>query len=87
MSIAAATIPSPLGPLRLVATDRGLRRVGFDPERWPVEPVRDDVAEQMVPDGHPVLADAAERLRAYFEGHAEPFDLVCVDGCAAGRAA
>ena len=76
MAIVAATVPSPLGPLRLVATDRGLRRVTFDAERWPVEPVQDDVAEQVVPDAHPVLADATRRLHAYFEGHAEPFDLV-----------
>jgi O-6-methylguanine DNA methyltransferase len=76
MPIHAATIPSPLGPLRLVATERGLRRLTFDADRWPVEPPAPDVAEQVVPDDHPVLADVAGRLRAYFEGHAEPFDVV-----------
>ena len=46
----------PLGTLRLTATDRGLRSVGF---------VEDGEREA---DDHPVLQQAADELREYFAG-------------------
>ncbi len=74
MSIVAAIVPSPLGALRLVASERGLRRVGFDPQRWPVDETS-DAADLVLPGSHPVIARTTAALEAYFAGHAEPFDL------------
>ena len=48
-------LDTPLGNLRLTATDRGLRSVGF---------VDDGLRKA---DDHPVLRQAAEELREYFE--------------------
>ena len=53
----------PLGTLRLTASDRGLRSVGF---------VEDGVREA---DDHPVLQQAAEELREYFAGKRAHFTV------------
>ncbi|HET9271731.1 MAG TPA: methylated-DNA--[protein]-cysteine S-methyltransferase [Vicinamibacterales bacterium] len=64
-------IPSPVGTLRLVASDKGLAGVWFErsrPER--VRP-RGDVENAR----HPVLVEAERQLREYFAGRRQTFDL------------
>lgn len=71
MTLASMILPSPVGDLTLVASDRGLVAVLWpddDPGR-----VRLD-APTPQPD-HPVLAQAASQLRAYFDGARRSFDL------------
>jgi methylated-DNA-[protein]-cysteine S-methyltransferase len=69
---ARTVVASPVGPLTLVASDRGLRAV-----LWP----SDDERRVCVPADtvddptHPVLVTAAEQLREYFTGHRTAFDL------------
>ena len=62
---------SPVGTLRLVASDKGLAGVWFErsrPER--VRP-RGDVESAR----HPVLVEAERQLREYFAGRRQTFDL------------
>lgn len=62
---------SPVGTLRLVASDKGLAGVWFErsrPER--VRP-RGDVENAR----HPVLVEAERQLREYFAGRRRTFDL------------
>ena len=64
-------IPSPVGTLRLVASDNGLAGVWFErsrPER--VRP-RGDVESAQ----HPVLVETERQLREYFAGRRRAFDL------------
>lgn len=64
-------IDSPVGLLKLVATERGLTAILWgndDPRRVPLG----DVVEC---DDHPVLIEAERQLREYFAGHREVFDL------------
>lgn len=64
-------IASPVGTLRLVASDKGLAGVWFErsrPER--VRP-RGDVENAR----HPVLVEAERQLREYFAGRRQTFDL------------
>lgn len=71
MTVRACThFDSPLGRMLLAATDLGLAGVWFegqkhgpDPSGWPEDPA------------HPVLAEAAAQLRAYFAGERDGFDL------------
>ena len=57
---------SPMGPLTLVASTRGLRAVRFGARTPP------DASEDAA---HPVLARAADQLAAYFAGTRTAFDL------------
>ena len=64
------TIPSPVGQLTLVAGDKGLMAITWDNDR----PGR--VRLPAVPGGgHPVLAETARQLHAYFAGRLQAFDL------------
>jgi methylated-DNA-[protein]-cysteine S-methyltransferase len=65
------TMPSPLGPLTLVATDRGLAAVLMETERPGRVPVRLD---RRVP-SHPWLVAAERQLVDYFAGRRTAFDL------------
>ena len=60
-------IDSPIGPLRLRATDRGLAGIEFSPFRDHLIGDRDDQ--------HPVLVAAATQLGEYFAGTRTQFDL------------
>jgi len=62
-----ARVASPVGDLTLVATDVGLREV-----RWPGEDPPQGAVD--APDD-PVLAAAADQLRAWFAGERTAFDL------------
>lgn len=63
-------IPSPIGDLRIVADDAAVTAIDFAPH--PEAPAR-PVGERA--DDHPVLADAAAQLAAYFVGTLTRFDL------------
>jgi methylated-DNA-[protein]-cysteine S-methyltransferase len=67
---AQTVVPSPLGPLRLARTSRGLAGVWFEGQQHhPGEiaaPQRDD---------DPLLARAADQLRRYFAGTLQAFEL------------
>ncbi len=65
------TIASPIGPLGLVATDRGLRAVSWRGDETTVklpDAMRDDPS-------HPVLAQAAAQIAEYWSGERTSFDL------------
>lgn len=78
MPLLARTVDSALGPLRLVASGRGLRAVRFDAGRWPVA-AADDVAEQVPRGRSPILDAVADLLVDHLEGrptvYAVPLDL------------
>jgi methylated-DNA-[protein]-cysteine S-methyltransferase len=64
-------LPSPVGSLTLVATDRALTAVLWeneDPRRVPVGPLVEDT-------GHPVLHETARQLNDYFAGTLRRFSL------------
>jgi len=63
------TIDSPVGPLRLVADDAGLRRLEFRQGREFAS-----VPEEWTEDAR-ALAPAARQLKDYFEGRLKVFDL------------
>ncbi len=66
------TITSPIGPLTLVTSDRGLRAVLWPDERTDRVPLPDDIPEDRA---HPVLAAAAAQLDEWFAGSRTDFDL------------
>jgi methylated-DNA-[protein]-cysteine S-methyltransferase len=66
--MAHCTVDTPIGPLTLIASDNGLRRVRFPNETsgrpdGPADPE------------HPVLAETARQLAEYFAGERTDFDL------------
>jgi methylated-DNA-[protein]-cysteine S-methyltransferase len=63
-------IDSPLGPLRLLADERGLR--GLYMQRHQGEPLASGSID--TPD-HPILAQAVKQLREYFAGERRVFEL------------
>ena len=65
------TIDSPIGPLGLVATDKGLRAVSWRGDETSVK-LPDDMVED--PD-HPILRQAAHELGEYFDGDRTSFDV------------
>lgn len=74
-TLRTAVVESRLGHLTLVASDRGLRGVRFDPDRWPaVERTR--VAGERVPlTADAVLSRAAAELDAYLDGDLREFSV------------
>lgn len=72
MSIAHyAEFDSPLGPVRIGATDAGLTQVHFGDLDWNVV-----TTDAFVPSAsHPILALAEHELRAYFEGQLTVFSV------------
>jgi methylated-DNA-[protein]-cysteine S-methyltransferase len=68
-TLTQTTIPSPLGPLRLLASEQALVGVYFPDHRAPSPkpaPTRRD---------HPILARAAAELDAYFAGRLRQFTI------------
>lgn len=71
MTYVCKTIPSPVGELKLVASDKGLAAILWEndrPGRVRLEPMAQD-------DNHPVLAEAERQLRDYFAGARTAFNL------------
>jgi methylated-DNA-[protein]-cysteine S-methyltransferase len=64
-------IDSPVGPLRLLASDNGLAGVWFERGRQGRSRPRGDVEDA----GHPVLVEAERQLREYFAGRRRSFEL------------
>jgi methylated-DNA-[protein]-cysteine S-methyltransferase len=64
-------IDSPVGTLKLVATDAGLAAI-----LWPNDdPARVQLGEPVESDSHPVLLETERQLREYFDGRRKVFDL------------
>ncbi|MBV9998052.1 MAG: methylated-DNA--[protein]-cysteine S-methyltransferase [Verrucomicrobia bacterium] len=64
-------IDSPVGKLKLVASQKGLAAVLWendDPRRVRLSPVEEDTA-------HPLLAEAEQQLKEYFSGQRKSFSL------------
>jgi methylated-DNA-[protein]-cysteine S-methyltransferase len=68
--IAETRIDSPLGPLRLLADERGLR--GLYMQRHQGEPLAS--GSEDTPE-HPILSSAVQQLREYFAGNRRVFEL------------
>ena len=71
MSLACKTMDSPIGNLKLVASDKGLVAVLWQNDR----PSRTRLAELVEDDQHPVLLKAERQLGEYFAGKRKEFSL------------
>lgn len=71
MSLATKTIDSPVGPLQLVASDRGLIAILWENDR----PNRVRLQELGENNEHPILERTAEELREYFAGERTTFSV------------
>ncbi len=67
------TIPSPLGPLLLAASDQGLAGVWFDDQQH--RPLDATVAAWRANPQHPLLQQAAQQLDAFFHGQHSRFSV------------
>ena len=78
-TLAATTIPSPLGPLWLLATDDSLAAIRLPKSRkWEDEErfvEGSDAARAVDLEDHPVLRSAARELDAYFAGDLRSFTI------------
>lgn len=71
MSYVYKTMRSPVGELKLVASDNGLAAVLWEndnPKRVPLQPLKQD-------NNHPVLAEAEKQLSEYFAGKRTSFTV------------
>ncbi|HTH99082.1 MAG TPA: methylated-DNA--[protein]-cysteine S-methyltransferase [Stellaceae bacterium] len=64
-------IDSPVGPLKLVASDKGLTAILWEKER----PNRVRLGPLMEDPSHPVLLEAEKQLGEYFRGERQSFSL------------
>ena len=67
-----ATIGSPVGDLRIVASDAGVRAVLWPSDDASRAPLSSDVG---VSESHPILALAGRELTEYFAGDRQHFDV------------
>ena len=65
------TIPSPVGPLTLVASDAGLTAILWENDR----PGRVRIGAMADAPDHPVLVEAARQIAEYFAGKRTAFEL------------
>lgn len=71
MTHASKIVPSPVGALTLVASDKGVAAILWEndaPDRVRLGPLTED-------EDHPVLVEAARQLDDYFAGTRRAFDL------------
>jgi methylated-DNA-[protein]-cysteine S-methyltransferase len=66
------TMKSPLGELKLVASDRGLTAILWENDDPKRVPFGDPLTEKR---DHPLLVETARQLHEYFAGRLEKFDL------------
>src|SRR5215475_11364568 len=71
MTYVYKTIPSPIGKLKLVGSDKGLAAILWENDNPRRVRVRADVEDN----GHPVLLETERQLSEYFEGKRESFSL------------
>ncbi|QFS18115.1 methylated-DNA--[protein]-cysteine S-methyltransferase [Acinetobacter indicus] len=71
MKLAFMYMPSPVGRLKLVATDSALVAVIWDNEN-PKRVRQAELVEQL---DHPILLDAQQQLNEYFQGQRQIFEL------------
>ncbi|ATE64484.1 methylated-DNA--[protein]-cysteine S-methyltransferase [Rhizorhabdus dicambivorans] len=71
MTLAFTTFPSPVGDLRLVASDAGLVAILWQDD----DPARVPLARAEERPDHPVLRETARQLAAYFARTLDRFDL------------
>ncbi len=71
MTYFATTIPSPVGALKLVASDKGLAAILWEND----EPKRVRLAPLTVRPTHPILLQAERELNEYFAGERTSFTL------------
>lgn len=72
MAYAYKTIPSPVGELKLVASDKGLTAILWECDR---DSDRVRLGDQVEDAGHPVLVEAARQIGEYFAGTRTAFDV------------
>jgi methylated-DNA-[protein]-cysteine S-methyltransferase len=71
MTLACKNMPSPVGVLTLVASDRGLAAILWEKDR----PGRVKLGPMREAADHPVLDEAARQITAYFAGTLTEFDI------------
>ncbi|MBV1690637.1 methylated-DNA--[protein]-cysteine S-methyltransferase [Novosphingobium sp. G106] len=71
MTYAFKTMPSPVGELTLVASDKGLTAILWEND----DPDRVRLADRTEQPAHPVLVETARQLDEYFAGKRSAFDL------------
>ena len=71
MSLAYKTIDSPVGQLKLVASDKGLVAILWEND----SPRRVRLAELVTNEKHPVLVETERQLREYFAGKRKAFTV------------
>ena len=71
MSLACSVIASPVGKLKLVASDKGLVAVLWESDDPKRVPLNDPLEEK----SHPILVRAARQLEEYFAGKRSSFNL------------
>ncbi|HUB00948.1 MAG TPA: methylated-DNA--[protein]-cysteine S-methyltransferase [Terracidiphilus sp.] len=71
MSLACSVIASPVGKLKLVASDKGLVAVLWESDDPKRVPLNDPLEEK----SHPILVRAAHQLEEYFAGKRSSFNL------------
>jgi len=70
-TLTRSIVNSPVGPLRLIGSDAGLRAI-----LWPAERDGRVTFDEEIADGeHRVLAETASQLESYFAGERQDFDL------------
>jgi methylated-DNA-[protein]-cysteine S-methyltransferase len=71
MNLVHKTMNSPVGRLKLVASDKGLAGVLFDGGK----PIRGPLGSTSESPAHPVLVEAERQLKEYFDGKRQSFSL------------
>lgn len=71
MSLAWKHMKSPVGRLKLVASDKGLVAVLWENDR----PSRVRLNELVEDEGHPILVEAEQQLGEYFAGNRKEFSI------------
>lgn len=72
-SVHQITVESPVGPLAVAATERGLRWILWPGEHRPIATA--DATIQIIDGPTPLLVEAARQLDEYFAGTRTEFDL------------
>lgn len=71
MSYKYKTMPSPVGRLKLVASDNGLAAVLWENHDPPWAPLESSIEQEE----HPVLAETERQLNEYFQGKRRSFSI------------